>query len=732
MNSSDTLTTKTAFNSLHLSVRLITFGLTISLFGLFSGTIYFWDASQFTISPAFSYSLLFAALPLLIGVVMYYRTNTLATWTDFYLCPNTACFGLVMVFFSDWLSRGFNLFQGPMIRGELLAIFILLLIFLRFFSKLTFFVAAISACLILYTIFIFLSDGHPIISDDHASFIFRITLLKDYFPNIPIYHPFWNAGLDARDFFATGAIGFFLLTAPLHYLFAIADSYNFAVGFVLFIVLPLSLAYATKLARVAAPGPAIASILGLATSLVWYRWSLKYGTMGFVTSAALMPTVFVLGCRLINDEKLSKLQFILFVIATSLACMWPLGGVCYIALVVVALFRLKFVLKNKQIFLAGFLLILINLPWAALFWKVSQVGNFLQAPRSAISTENQTTQVAITEYRHKNNGFDLKKALKILREQANGTNPLILFLFLPGLSLLAREFRKPFIIQTLLLLIGGTLIVTIKPQLELDRLLVFLSILLTIPSARALTTIFENLNRSIILPSVAFSFLILSPWITSNVLHNRSAESYNFSKSLPDSLSSALQKYVSNGRAVFSGFVLHELEGGHVAPLVGWSDKPLVASSPFHNKWKYTSVFPTSFVERGQSGILEFLDLMNAEVVLAHEAHWRNFFMNLPDLYELVWQQRPFLMFKKKSFVSNYFISGQGEIIEQTANSVHFKLRTSEAVIKFSYFPFLIAGTCTLKPFDVGLDIPFIQLSNCPTETELVLHSVGPLQRLLQ
>ena len=715
-----------------LSFRLITLAVILGIFGILAGGFSFWDESNFHISPALSYTSIFAIIPLIWGLLLLRRSRSVFNWKDFYFCPQSACFGLFLVFFSDWLTRGFNLFQGPMIRGELIAVFLILIIFFKTLSRSAFLTVAISASFLLFAAFIHQSNANPILSDDHASFIFRLTLLKDNFPNIPFYHPWWNAGLDARDFFATGAIGFFLLTAPLQYLFSITDSYNFSVGFVLFAVLPLSLAYATQLARVRSPGPAIASIIGLATSLVWFRWSLKYGTMGFITSAALMPMVFMLGCRLINNEKLSRVQFSLFILAISISCMWPLGGACYLGLALCSIFQLKTVLRNKQIYIAAILLILINLPWAIMLWKVSKVGNFIQTPRTVAVQGTETTPVTEKQFRHKNSGFDLKKALKVVREQANGTNPLILFLFLPGLTLIAREYRKPLLIQALLLLTGGSILVSYKPQLELDRLLVFLSILLAIPTTACLVSLYENQSKSTLLSCFAFSFLFLTPWIGSNVLSNRSAEVYHFADDLPQALTKALDNNLTTGRAVFSGFVLHELDGGHVAPLAIWSKKPLVASSPFHNKWKYTSVIPGKFLENGDAGINKYLDLMNAEVVLAHEAQWRSYFLNHSNQFKEVWHQKPFMMFKKVGFISNYFLQGDGEISEQTSNAVKFRLKTSEAVLKFIYFPFLTAGSCTLSPYDAGLEFPLIKLTNCPTNTDLSLQSISALQRLLQ
>lgn len=710
-----------------LNERLISLAATLTLFGLLAGGFYFWDSSFTVLSPSFTYTFIFALVILFIG----WRLAGSHFFKMQRMSLGACCLGLVLLFFSDWLTRGFNLFQGPPVRGEFITVFLLVIFFLHRISKNLLLGYSIASAVVLFSIFLIQSKGFPLLSDDHASFIFRLTLLKDHFPSIPLYHPWWNAGLDARDFFATGALSFFFLTAPLHYLLSISDSYDLAVGLVLFGVLPLSLSYATSLARVPSPGPAIAALLSIASSLVWYRWSLKYGTMGFITSAALMPTAFMLACKLVHSEKLSPAQFLLLIVSFSLACMWPLGGACFLALAVIALIRSPSLFRSSQAWIALLLLVAVNLPWATLLWKVSQVGSFLSNPKQNAATFEDSSPATAT-FRHKQASIDLKKALKALREQANGTNPLLLFLGLPGLFLLSRRYRYALMVEMLLLLLGGTLLVTIKPQLELDRLLIFLTILLIIPCSYSLGQLFERRRGIAILPSVAFTFLFLSPFAAANVLYNRSAEIYHFGGPLSQELPQALQTNLGEGRAVFTGFVLHDLNDGHLAPLATWSEKPLVASSPFHNRWKYTNVIPAPFMDQGEPGITKFLDLQNAEVVLAHEPQWRNFFLDRPEAYELVWKMRPFLMFKRKHFVSNYFVEGSGQILAQRSDGIDLKLAQDSAVIKFNYFPFLKADGCELSPFDAGLEFPLIRLSGCPTGHQLQIRSVGPLERILQ
>ena len=82
-------------NSYPWSIRLITFGLTLGLFGILAGGFYFWDESKFQISPALSYTSILAAIPLFVGLFLYFRSNRLSSWRELKLCPYSSCWGLL-------------------------------------------------------------------------------------------------------------------------------------------------------------------------------------------------------------------------------------------------------------------------------------------------------------------------------------------------------------------------------------------------------------------------------------------------------------------------------------------------------------------------------------------------------------------------------------------------------------------------------------------------------------
>ena len=160
------------------------------------------------------------------------------------------------------------------------------------------------------------------------------------------------------------------------------------------------------------------------------------------------------------------------------------------------------------------------------------------------------------------------------------------------------------------------------------------------------------------------------------------------------------------------------------------TEHPLVASSPFHNAWRYQQVVPKSFVERGDAGVIEFLDLMNATLVVAHEEKWRELFLARGSEFERVWQEAPFMLFQRKGYVPTYFTEGAGEIA-LSDNAIRVVLATPTATLKFRWYPFLRASHCTIERADASPELPLIRITNCPTGVPITISSASTFERVL-
>jgi len=311
----------------------------------------------------------------------------------------------------------------------------------------------------------------------------------------------------------------------------------------------------------------------------------------------------------------------------------------------------------------------------------------------------------------------------------------VLLLALPGFFLLRRESRFTFGVVSLWLLALGTVGVALKPQLELDRMLLVLAIIGCVPTALALAALFERgggPQRGIIprgLAALAGGFLLSGPFVVSGILANRSSEHYFFAAPSVRETAEAINRHGGAGRTLFSGFVLHEYSHGHLAPLVYSTDKPLMASSFAHDKWRYEQIFPEYFIAQKDVGIRRYLDLYNVTAVFAHEPFWRDYWRARPGDFAEVWRGGGFVLFERRNVTPSYFQEGAGTIVAQTSNAVRFSLATPDAILRFNYFPFLRVAGCTLTPAPIEGPIIFVRLTGCPVGKELELKSVGPMKR---
>ncbi|NMC61956.1 MAG: hypothetical protein GYA55_02180 [SAR324 cluster bacterium] len=726
----------------------LSFGMSILFLGLVAGAIRFWATNGTVLLPAFRYYFFLSIPFFLVGLIR----RELSSWSVL-VQPGSFIVILVIYFFTDMLCRDYNLLQGPSIRGLILlfAFISYLMICKRSLIFLNLCAAAVPF-LFLYG-FLSYTNGQLIYSDDHPSMFFRLQMLKENFPFIPFYNPTWNAGFDNRDFFATGVLNVFFIFAPIIYLVDLIKSYNIIIGLLVFCFVPLATYIAAKVEELEHPLPAIAALLSLSSSLLWYRWCLKYGAIGFVTSMSLLPLNIVLSAKILSSSReLSSLEAVLYVLSISLMFFWSLSGLMFIPVIFL------FTLFAKRIFAKRYVkgiivaVLAINLPWMILFISASSVPKFLQMDKVGVLNREQglkTASVSVEQDSHeiksKTVRGGLKKTtpkniLKALREFSVKVNPLILFLGLPGYFLLRRSStRILYILVGIWLFLLGTFGASFKPQLELDRALVVLGLFSSVPVSHVFGWALRK--NKLLASSVLCGFLFAGLFSVSGVIYNRSSEQYAVSNNLLWRLSNAIKEEGGSGRTIFSGFILHDLNMGHVAPLTIFSGKPLIASTPFHSVWWYTDIIPNSYRKRGSEGIEEFFDLKNATSVVSREKKWKNYFERYPDKYKLVFSENGFRLYRRRS-QGSYFFEGAGEILEQRSNGIKLRVDSESVVLKFNFLPFLRSDNCRILPEVVRgtessqdltvreEEIRLIRLESCVPGSIVNISAKSPFGRL--
>jgi hypothetical protein len=748
---------------------LFSLGVCIALFGILSSVTWFWlPEKTFRIIPSGSYAVA-AAILLSLAAVLYARFDFRRISVE----PNAFSWGIVLVFLSDWMCGRYNFFQAPTIRGELILGCIIMLILVRRHALWIFRILPLFVIALLAINFFNETQGRVLFSDDHSTFFFRLTLLKENFPSIPFYYPFWNGGIDARDFFATGSLNLFFLSSPFLYLFPVEKIYNILIAFILFALVPGATYLAARLEKVPSQAASIAVLLSLSCGYLWYKWGLAYGTIGFIISTSLIPLNLVLVSKILSrDQELNNIEALLFIISCTFMLFWSLSGVVFFPLILLGLFSIVRLLKKRYILLIILALFIINLPWILLFWSASNVSNFLVSEKSTSHTAKAHLEVTLKnkdintpaaanktnvplrkgQFKHHSGGIELNKALHLLREAAISTNPLLIFLGIPGLFLLKRRSKIPFFATSIWLLILGSLLVNLKPQLELDRMLVILSFCLCIPAGLAIHKIFSKVSLAkpgIITytgPLLVGAYLLTGPLLSAAIIRNRGLAPYRTLNDSTAKIIKIIKNYKGDGRMLFSGCIVHELNGGHLGPLAYYTKKPLIASSYVHNLWNYRRVVPREFLKHekeGKEGIKEYFDLYNVTAVFAYEPYLKSYFSSLPLEYKLIWESDfrwpigPLRLYKRINYDETYFLKGSGKIISQESNRIVLSVDSPEAVIKFNYFPFLKSSQCKIEAESIAeaekqMDrVVFIKLTDCPLNEEIEIKSVSPFKRLL-
>lgn len=605
----------------------------------------------------------------------------------------------------------------------------------------SFFLVLTSAIFI--TSFLLFNKFNPLFTDDHGPVLYRLQLLKDNFPNIPVYNTDWNAGYDWRDFFATGILNVFTIFSPLIYSLPTTTAYALIIPLILFLILPLASYLGARVLSVNRTGASISALLALTSSSLWYKWGLSYGSMGFVCSTALISLTYAtLLSILYKSDKLTWKNVILTICLVSLTISWTAQGITLVPLLILAATKLKLLFTNRKILVIALGTILINGPWIVAFLKVSKVTTFVQPSGAKASTimgmrvgdKIENAEPAII--RAKKGKLSIKECLKRLREFGSKLNPILLILFIPALFInrIPKYYLNNLVLTSLFLTVVGIIGPSFKPQLELERLLIVMSLLICMPVGSYLASIIETPERSY---SRLQSFCLISLFLTGilstfNFIQNKGFYTYTAWPKDLESISSIIRDNHLSGRTLFTGFVLHELGGGHIAPLSYLSGSPIVASSPVHNLWWYTDVIPEEFRVKSIPGIEEYLDLMNVSLVVAHEKNWKKVLRDNPIKYKEIGIVDEFVFFRREPFPNSYFISGEGEVLEQTNHNLKLKLNSTSATLKFTYFPFLQAKGCKdISAHEIGSSIKFIKLDNCE-KGEVVINSIPIYKRVLQ
>ena len=742
---------------------------TYALAGLFTGNLKLLDEQGPVIVSGLLWKLALAAAVIIWTMTAVWRRNLVPArvmniaflrrlfGSRVALKPVVFVFGLALVLAGDYMTKHFvfyayhahSLINPLSMLGLGLVLALIWVLFARknpenvLFSPLVLLLCQAAITLV----FIRHTAGRLILSDDHPSFLYRLNLVMDNFPNIPFYNPEWNAGSTAYDSLSTGTLNVFFLSWPLLKLWGEfarlehAAVYTYLIAYLFVLIVPWSVWTAARLLGLSRPSATAAAILALGPSLLYFEWMLKFGTMGFLVSTGLFPLAFALSAKLLFGPRPRWRDVPLAAGATSLCLFWMLSFVFFIPLGVYSLlcFHETFSPSRRAKAAVFVLLIaLVNGPWAYAYTKAFDVVELVSRSSLPGST---TTAVDHAGQHQMNHGHEspnaheqqvktaytakITRAYKKFRGMLAQINPVVFFLFLPAFFLISERKYRTALAAT----IGWLLLVSAsgyfyKPQLELNRMVIPASLLMALLAGAGTVYILQQFASAsgssrkkalAVLPvTVLTGMFFISPLNVAQIYLQRSDHFYALSTPEVSNLVNAIRRLPDRGRTFFFGFSLHRLgasstegrDGGHLAPLPRMTGKSMYAMVPVHSVWSSVEAVPAEFRAERDAGIEQFLDLINASAVAAFSANWKHFLSTRPN-YRLEYQDGMISLFSRENAPNNWFLQGSGEITKIADDRVELIASTPEAIIKFRWVKLLksspTAGV-TIEPFPVYVE----------------------------
>ncbi len=642
---------------------------------------------------------------------------------------------IIIYFLSDIPFRSFGFMQPNNYSFELLISAIAGLACLFIVPNIASYLICFTTILVGIVGFYFQTGGQLIFSDDHPSFLFRLLQLKENFPMLPFYNPLWNAGVEAREFFPSGSLNVFFLFLPFIYASNLIEQYSNIVVIIVFLLCPISLFTSSRLLGLSRNASCCSTIIGTFSSILWFRWALSFGTLGFIISSIMLLPVIGFACSLFNENKNKYFVGIGLYLTFSLMIFWSLSAIFIIPISILTLLNWKEIRSKVTLLLLLILLAVTHLPWMVVFVSASNVFNFVSAGSSQAPSIKKSEQFAHIKQADFSNKTSEINVIQKFRHSFQGINPLIILFTLPGIFLIKNLKAKLFIGSTILWLgLIGVVGNAFKPQLELERFLIVAGILASIPAGAMCAFLIEEARKpnGLIPGFLVLSFLAYSPYWIYKTVTNKTSEKYHVANHLVWDLKKIIEERKSTGRVMFAGFTLHELSHGHVAPLPAFTGAPIIASGYQHDRWLYTDVIPKKFRDRKEEGVLEYLNLMNVSTIITHDHYWRSWYEKRHNNFIKIGKSGRFTVFKNLNPSNSYFLQGVGEISLQSGSAIHVKLNTSDAVLKFNYYDFLQAPGCEIKPEYIHNDIKFIKLTKCLTNQLIEISSISPRKRFFR
>ena len=536
--------------------------------------------------------------------------------------------------------------------------------------------------------------------DDHPAFLYRFHLLLENFPRLVFYSPDWNAGYLAYEIPATGALGPFLLAAPLFVLLGAERTFAVLIPY-LFVGLVPWIFYGAMRALGRTPAAAaLGGLLALAPTSAVFLYELRYGVYPFLLSSLFALVAASLFARLFLDRRGGGASLAALVAATSLCALWPLGAPMLAPVVAVAVVAMpRFRTSDwARIAIAIGGLAVLNLPWITDLVRYSDSAQFVTEQKSPLLVS----------------GFSLDAAAIALRRVVEELHPVVLVFGIAGLAFTRRSDSGSFLTRLLLVVLVvwnlaiAAVGVQLKEQVALERFTVPTAYFGAALATLAIERLLESTAswRRIAVLAIVLGVSFLSVMAAIRHFQNRTPYRYEvLSPALERTLGVIRERCPREQRVLVPGFSLHWFGGGHIAALPLLADRSFLGNDYYHRR-NYNDVVPPTY--RSGERLGEYLELYDVGCILNWNAKWRRELDRTPGL-RLLDTEGDLAVFAT-DVVPDRFLDGTGRVLEHSAGIV-VESDDAEVVIKHRFVPGLETDApAAIEPVPVADGSSFIRV----------------------
>jgi hypothetical protein len=512
------------------------------------------------------------------------------------------------------------------------------------------FIAGMTAALAKFLLW---TDGEALYRDDHPSFMFRIWLMLETFPQMRNYLPMWNAGALDIAWLVSGIRGLVVPWWPFFGLFPVEQIYTPVLGLTFAVFVPIAAVFSVRGLGLPWGFAAVAGCLSLGVSQHFFLWLLNYGTIGASLTMTFVVPVSALVFRSIWFRKPGWGVGVCLILAATFLLSWQPGTIMLAAMLPGALLCWRRLSARKIWFLVvcGTVTVVLFIPTAlTIFTRDASVATFALSGKPVEAIDWSLAM--------------WKAGGKHLAAHLVEMHPALLIFGLVGLfGAVPRGIRLFYLPLCLILAFLTGWGPALMPNLQLSRMGIPLAFALVVPATITLSRLLRTERISWNAMRAAIILLLAAGvWSTARIYGNEAKFKVSTIVHAQTVIDWIKTEQPQEGRVLFAGSTVHGFGGGHIAYLPVMTGREMCAVDYYHfpPEMVFYEYPPAAFLNSEQR-IIQFMEWHDVSHVLTIRDHWKEFLNRRSDVFERLHDEDGISMFRMKRPVSRW-LQGSGSI----------------------------------------------------------------------